>query len=101
MDLEISNVHTIIFILSFLGVIVSILEMYWHKEYVGYILAPFTYLVNLFLYNLFLHLNLVWGINLVSLQTLITWSSVVRLHSLFLFIAYILLQPTIRRGDRG
>lgn len=101
MDLSISNIHTIIFILSFIGIVLSIFQMYFHKEYIGYILAPFTYLIDLFLYNLFLHLNLVWGISIVSLEGLEVWSSVIRLHSLFLFIAYIVLQPTIRRGVKG
>lgn len=92
MDLLKSPIHDIIFIVSFLGIILAIVELKYHPDRRAYIIAPLTYLVNVFLYNFALHFNL------ISYSYLEIWSGIVRLHSLFLFIAYIIFEPKRRKG---
>ncbi len=100
MDLLIPNpIHTIILIISLIGVIISIIQMVRYPHRLGYMIAPFTYLLNTLFYNIALHLSLYANINLLSSSGLETWSSVVRLHSLFLFIAYIIIQPIKKAGE--
>ena len=93
MEQSINPVHTLIWFISFFGVIISIIQMLRHRDNWGYIIAPFSYILNVFLYNLALHLVFVWNIVNINSQSLEIWSAVVRLHSLLLAIAYIIIQP--------
>lgn len=93
-------IHTIIFAVSFVGIIIAVVQIYLHKELFGYILLPLTYLVDVFLYNFVLHATFIWGADWLSLSQLEFWSGVVRLHSLFLIIALIVFQPRVKKDDR-
>lgn len=93
MDLIINPIHSVIFFVSFCGIVISLILFYYDRKNWGSVIGPFSYFLNVFVYNLFLHLKYVAGIDLISYNGLIFWSGVVRLHSLFLFMSYILVRP--------
>jgi len=97
MEILINPVHTIIFVTSFVAIIISIMVLICYKKRWVYIIGPLTYFINLFIYNLFLHLTYVSHLGLLTFQQAEFWSGVVRLHSLFLFISYVIVQPLIRK----
>lgn len=83
-------VHDVIFLASILGIIIAVIEIYIHRVKWGYIIAPLTYIFNVFAYNFFLHFHL------MSEEFAESWSGVVRLHALFLAIAYIIIESIYR-----
>jgi len=85
-----SPIHDIIFLASFITIIITLIELYRHRDKWGYILAPLSYLVNVFAYNFFLHFHL------MSVNFAEHWSGVVRLHALFLAVAYIIIESAYR-----
>jgi hypothetical protein len=64
----------------------------------GYVIPALTYFINVFLYNTAFHVTFIWGMDILTPYQLEIWSGVVRLHSLFLLIAYILVQPVRRKS---
>jgi hypothetical protein len=92
-DLLLNPIHTVIWGVSFVGILISFLWMHIHKERRGYAILPLSYFLNVFFYNLALHM--VYGLHtdVFTLQQLEIWSGVVRLHSLFLLIFYLIFQP--------
>jgi len=96
MKVAIDPIHTIIWIVSFIGIIISLSAIYFRRDRWGYVIAPLTYLVNVFFYNTALHATLVLNIGNMTLQQLDFWSSVVRLHALFLAIMYVIFRAVRR-----
>jgi hypothetical protein len=96
MDLGINPIHSVIWLVSFIGLIISIAYIIKYKEKRGYGITALTYFLDVFLYNSVLHLQLVWGFHFLTLQGLEIWSGVVRLHSLFLLISFLLIAPSAR-----
>jgi len=96
MEELINPIHTLIWFISFIGIVISIAAIYFNKGRWGYILAPFTYLVNVFLYNTVLHATIVYNIGNVTFQQLEIWSAVVRLHAMLLAILYIIFRISAR-----
>jgi len=80
---------------SLAGVIISVLFLTRHGNKKGYIIAPFTYFLNSFLFYLAITL---WeyNINILTLQGLLIWSTIVRLHALIIILSYIIIEP--KRG---
>jgi len=97
MDFGINPIHSFIWLVSFIGIIISIIYMFKYKNHKGYAVAALTYFLDVFLYNLALHSTLVWGINILNFQRLEIWSGVVRLHGLFLLISFLIIAPIARR----
>ena len=93
MDIGINPIHTFIWVVSFIGILVSFLWMRVHKERRGYAILPLSYFLNVFFYNLVLHATFVWGMDISTFNQLEIWSGVVRLHSLFLLLFYLIFQP--------
>jgi hypothetical protein len=89
----INPIHTLIWIISFFGILVSFFFMWKYNDKKGYIILPLTYFLDVFFYNLVLHTTCVLGLNILTFQQLEIWSGVVRLHSLLLLIAIIIFQP--------
>ena len=90
------SIHTFIWLISFFGIIIGLLWMRNHTQK-GYVIPALTYFINVFLYNCAFHATFVLGMDILTHEQLEIWSGVVRLHSLFLLIAYILVQPVRRR----
>lgn len=88
-----SPIHTVIWLVSFLGILVSLFFMWKYDTKRGYIIGPLTYFLDVFFYNLALHATYVFGLDIFTFQQLEIWSGVVRLHSLFLLIGFIVFQP--------
>jgi hypothetical protein len=86
-------IHTIIFAISFFGLVISIIVWCYAKERRGYLVAPISYLINVFAYNVALYLTVVADVPILSPQGIEWWSGIVRLHALFLCIGFILAQP--------
>lgn len=87
------SIHKLILIVSFFGIVVSVIQFFRYPHRIGYMIAPITYILNVFSYNLALHYGL------LNFQNLEIWSGIVRLHSLFLFIIYIIIQPIKKAGE--
>jgi hypothetical protein len=47
-----------------------------HPERLGYMVAPFSYVLDVFLYNLVLHLTLVYHMDLLNITQLEVWSGI-------------------------
>lgn len=86
-----NQIHNLIFLVFSIGIIVSLIQLYRFPRRWGNIIAPLTFFLNGFMYNLFLHFA--W-INIVNLEF---WSGIVRLHGLFLIIIYVLYEPVGKR----
>jgi hypothetical protein len=95
----INPIHTLIWIISFFGIIVSFFFIWKYDNKRGYIILPLTYFLDVFFYNLVLHATYVLGLNILTFQQLEIWSGVVRLHSLLLLIAIIIFQPVRSKKD--
>ena len=93
MDIGINPIHTFIWVVSFIGILVSFLWMHVHKERRGYAILPLSYFLNVFFYNVALHMKYVFGIDILAYEQIVIWSGVVRLHSLFLLLFYLIFQP--------
>lgn len=92
-ELVLDPIHYVIWVTSFFGILVSLFFMYKYNRRIGYLIGPITYFLDVFLYNCFLFATFMLGADILTFQQLEIWSSVVRLHSLFLFIAFIIFQP--------
>lgn len=80
-------IHPVIFIVSIIGIIVATIWMSLHKDHWLIAVPPLSYFLHVFIFNVVLLLGLIpW-------EELETWSGIVRLHSLFLFIALIIFYP--------
>lgn len=77
---------------SAFGLIVSIILLTRHGNKKGYIIAPLTYFINAFLFYLAIELK-EYGVFFISLQQLLLWSTIVRLHSLIIILTYLLVEP--------
>jgi len=97
MTLEFKQIHNIIWLASFIGIIVSFICAWRRRQYIGYIVPPFTFFINAFLYNLSLFMYQ-YDIYTVSSKTLEIWSGIVRLHAIFLLIILTIFMP-FRAGD--
>lgn len=100
-DLGLDSIHTIIFIGSMISIVITLIWMYFHKHEWGYGIAPLTYFINVFLYNLVLHLTYITHTQFLTVHQLEIWSGIIRLHSLFLFLALVIFQPTRRHKYDG
>ena len=92
-DIVINPIHTLIWAVSFLGIVISLFFMWKYDKKRGYIVGPFTYFLDVFFYNLVLHATYIWGMDILTFNQLELWSGIVRLHSLFLLIGFIIFQP--------
>jgi len=100
--LDIVNpIHMVIWLTSLLGILISLFFIYKYNRKRGYIVGPLTYFINVFLYNLVLYSTFILGLNIFSLNQLQVWTDVVRLHSLFLFISFIIFQPVREKKLAG
>jgi hypothetical protein len=99
-DIIISPIHTVIWLTSFVGILICIFFMYKYDRKRGYIIGPLTYFLNVFFYNCALYATYQLGMDILTFNQLEIWSGVVRLHSLFLFIAFIIFQP-VRSNKYG
>lgn len=97
MDLGINPIHTTIWVVSFVGLIISIVYIIINKEKTGYGIAALTFFLDVFLYNLALHGKIVWGFDFLTLKQLEIWSGVVRLHSLFLLISFLIIPELVKK----
>jgi hypothetical protein len=77
---------------SLAGIIISILFLTKHGNKKGYIIAPFTYFIDAFLFYLTIELA-EYNIYIVAPQQILFWSTVVRLHALIILLAYIIIEP--------
>jgi hypothetical protein len=100
MESGINSIHTAIWIVSFFGIIISLFFMWKYDTKRGYIIGPLTYFLNVFFYNLALHMKYVFGIDILTYEQIVVWSGIVRLHSLFLLIGFIIFQP-VRSNKHG
>jgi len=98
-DIVLSPIHMIIWAVSFFGILVSLFFMYKYNKKRGYIVGPLTYFLNVFFYNFALYSTYVLGLDILTFQQLEIWSGVVRLHSLFLLISFIVFQPVRSNKD--
>jgi hypothetical protein len=96
-DIILSPIHTVIWLTSFIGILISLFFMYKYNRKIGYLIGPLTYFLDVFLYNCALYATYALGTSFLTLNQLEIWSGVVRLHSLFLFIAFIIFQPVRKR----
>jgi len=92
-DIILSPIHMVIWIVSFIGILISLFFMYKYNRRIGYLIGPLTYFLDVFFYNCALYATYAWGTSILTFNQLEIWSGVVRLHSLFLFIAFIIFQP--------
>lgn len=97
MDIIADPIHTIIWLISFIGIIISFLSIYFYREKWRYIIPPLTYLINVFFYNLAFHATLLFNIGNITIEQLDIWTSVVRLHAVFLAILYIVYRAIEER----
>jgi len=100
-DIVLSPIHIIIWAISLLGILISLFFMYKYDRRRGYIISPLTYFLDVFFYNLALYATYILSINVLTFNQLEIWSGVVRLHSLFLFIAFIIFQPVRNKNLKG
>jgi hypothetical protein len=87
-------IQSIILLISIIGIIISIVMMIKYKNKTGWIIPPFTFFINVFLFASILHIEYVTNnYTLLNLQWTLIWSAAIRLHALLLGIIYVII-PT-------
>jgi hypothetical protein len=93
MDITQNSLMQIILLFgSLAGVLVCVLLLTRHGNKKGYIIGPFTYFLNSFLFYLTVQLSL-YNINLLEIQNILVWSTVIRLHALIILLTYVFIEP--------
>ncbi len=87
-------IHLILFIGSFLAIILCVVLLTRRGNKKGYILAPLTYFIDLFAFNVVMYLRAYYGIELLNFQELFNWSSIIRLHAFIVLLTYVLVEPS-------
>lgn len=84
---EFNSVYGAMLAISFSGIIFSLVWVFRNKKSWGYILAPFLFFLNTFLYTVALRLNFLThdGNEL--------WEGIVILHALLLFLLLLFTMP--------
>jgi hypothetical protein len=92
-------IHLILFGGSFLAIILCIVLLTRHGNKKGYIIAPLTFFINLFLFNVTIYLRTYYDIVIIDFQGLFDWSSIVRLHAFIIILVSVLIEPARNRYD--
>jgi len=93
-------IHIILFLGSFLAIILCIVLLTRHGNKKGYILAPLTFFINLFLFNVVIYLRTYYGVEILSFQSMFDWSSIIRLHAFIILLTYVLVEPSRNKYDK-
>lgn len=88
--MDIDALHPVIFIVSFIGIIMGTVWMAHNTRHWAYGILPMTYFMHVFIYNIYLNFTL------IGIDNLEIWSSAVRLHALFTFMVLFIFMPPPR-----
>lgn len=92
-------IHLILFAGSGIAILLCILLLTRHGNKKGYIIAPLTFFINLFLFNVVIYLRTYYDVTTVDFQTLFNWSSIIRLHAFIIILINVLVEPSRNRYD--
>jgi hypothetical protein len=92
-------IHMILFGGSFIAILICILLLTRKGNKKGYIIAPLTFFINLFAFNVVIYLKTYYNIDFINFQTLFDWSSIIRLHAFIILFASVLIEPTRNKYD--
>jgi hypothetical protein len=87
-------IHLILFLGSFLAIILCIVLLTRHGNKKGYIFAPLTFFLDLFAFNVVIYLKTYYSIDILSFQSLFDWSSIIRLHAFIIILTNVLIEPS-------
>ena len=87
-------IHLILFAGSGIAIILCILLLTRHGNKKGYIIAPMTFFINLFLFNVAIYLRTYYDIKVIDFQGLFNWSSIVRLHAFIIILMNVIIEPS-------
>ena len=93
-------IHLILFIGSFIAIILCIVLLTHHGNKKGYILAPLTYFIDLFLFNVVMYLRAYFQIEIFTFEQMFNWSSIIRLHAFIILLTYVLVEPSRNKYDK-
>lgn len=92
-------IHLILFAGSGIAILLCILLLTRHGDKKGYIIAPLTFFINLFLFNVSIYLRTYYDIITVDFQSLFNWSSIIRLHAFIIILINVLIEPARNKYD--
>ncbi len=92
MDIDaLQPIHPIILLVTIICIIVTVIWMAHHKEHWLIGVLPMIFFLNVFIYNVYLHLSL------IDWETLEIWSGAIRLQALGSFLVMLLFYPIRRK----
>lgn len=92
-------IHLILFAGSGIAILLCILLLSRHGNKKGYIIAPLTFFINLFLFNVAIYAKTYLDISFIDFQTLFNWSSIIRLHAFIIILINVLIEPSRNKYD--
>ena len=90
-------IHIILFAGSGIGILICILLLTRHGNKKGYIIAPMTFFINLFLFNVAIYMRTYFDIIIIDFQGLFNWSSIIRLHAFIIILTSVIIEPARNR----
>lgn len=91
-------IHTVILVLSLMGLLMCLAWLASHPHKHGYIWLPLLVFANMFAYNVVLYAHFNWSFCPLTLTQLEMWSAVIRVQVILSLMAYVLV-PMSRPGE--
>jgi|WetSurSiteA1Bulk_404760.scaffolds.fasta_scaffold06722_3 hypothetical protein len=82
-----------LFFASFIGLIISVYYIVSCKGKNGYLFAPLSLFLDIFLFYVVLLIEIYGHMTIIGGQQLLIWSGVARLHALLVVLTYLVIEP--------